>query len=121
MIERDDVDAVCVATPDAAHHAAVRAALEAGKHVLCEKPFTTDLAEADDLLTLARSRPRQKLQVAFNHRWLSSYYQGAVAIRKGDIGRPVAGLRAEERHDLRADGNAPVGGADDADPFSGGA
>ena len=70
----------------------MRAALEAGKHVLCEKPFTTDLAEADDLLNLVRSRPtRQKLQVAFNHRWLSSYYQGAVAIRTGDIGRPVAG------------------------------
>jgi predicted dehydrogenase len=91
VIERDDVDAVCVATPDAVHHGAVRAALEAGKHVLCEKPFTTDLAEADDLLNLVRSRPRQKLQVAFNHRWLSSYNQGAVAIRKGDIGRPVAG------------------------------
>ena len=91
VIERDDVDAVCVATPDAVHHDAVRAALEAGKHVLCEKPFTTDLAEADDLLNLVRSRPRQKLQVAFNHRWLSSYNQGAVAIRKGDIGRPVAG------------------------------
>ena len=91
VIDRDDVDAVCVATPDAAHHDAVRAALEAGKHVLCEKPFTTDLAEADDLLNLVRSRPGQKLQVAFNHRWLSSYHQGAVAIRRGDIGRPVAG------------------------------
>ncbi|MBA2257875.1 MAG: Gfo/Idh/MocA family oxidoreductase [Acidobacteria bacterium] len=91
VIARDDVDAVCVATPDAEHFAPVRAALEAGKHVLCEKPFTTELAEADDLLNLVRSRPRQKLQVAFNHRWLSSYHQGAVAVRRGDIGRPVAG------------------------------
>jgi predicted dehydrogenase len=91
LLDRDDVDAVCVATPDHAHHAPVRAALEAGKHVLCEKPFTTNLEEADDLLRLARSRPQQKLQVAFNHRWLSSYHQGAVTIRKGDIGRVVAG------------------------------
>ena len=91
LIERDDVDAVCVATPDAAHYAPVRAALEAGKHVLCEKPFTTDLAEADDLLNVLSGRSGQKLQVAFNHRWLSSYHQGAVAIRNGDIGRPVAG------------------------------
>jgi predicted dehydrogenase len=91
LIERDDVDAVCVATPDHAHHAPVRAALEAGKHVLCEKPFTTDLSEADDILRLSRTRPRQKLQVAFNHRWLSSYHHGSVAIRRGDIGRPVSG------------------------------
>jgi predicted dehydrogenase len=85
------VDAVCVATPDFAHYAPVKAALEAGKHVLCEKPFTTDLGEADDLLELSRSRPRQKLQVAFNHRWLSSYNHGYTSIRKGAIGRPLAG------------------------------
>jgi predicted dehydrogenase len=91
LIEREDVDAVCVATPDAGHYAPVRAALEAGKHVLCEKPFTTNLAEADELLNLLSTRSGQKLQVAFNHRWLSSYHQGAVAIRNGDIGRPVAG------------------------------
>ena len=91
LLARDDVDAVCVATPDHAHHAPVRAALEAGKHVLCEKPFTTDLAEADGILALLHARPRLKLQVAFNHRWLSSYHHGASAIRQGDIGRPVAG------------------------------
>lgn len=91
LIARNDLDAVCVATPDHAHHAAVSAALDSGKHVLCEKPFTTDLAEADDLLRLARARPRQKLQVAFNHRWLSSYHQGSVAIRNNEIGRPVSG------------------------------
>jgi len=91
LLARDDVDAVCVATPDHAHHAPVRGALEAGKHVLCEKPFTTDLAEADDILAQLRTRPRQKLQVAFNHRWLSSYHHGSVAIQRGDIGRPVSG------------------------------
>lgn len=85
------VDAVCVATPDFAHFDPVKRALEAGKHVLCEKPFTTDLAEADTLLRISRRRSSQKLQVAFNHRWLSSYYHGFASIRRGDIGRPVAG------------------------------
>lgn len=85
------VDAVCIATPDFAHYAPVKAAIQAGKHVLCEKPFTTELSEADELLNLSEQRPGQKLQVAFNHRWLSSYYHGFASIRRGDIGRPVAG------------------------------
>lgn len=91
MLVRAPIDAVCVATPDFAHHKPVKAAIEAGKHVLCEKPFTTDLREADELLGLARSKPQIKLQVAFNHRWLSSYYHGFTQIRGGAIGRPLAG------------------------------
>ena len=91
LLERSDIDAVCIATPDFAHHAPVKAALEANKHVLCEKPFTTLLREADELLSIAEARKHLKLQVAFNHRWLSSYYQGFASIRAGAIGRPVAG------------------------------
>ena len=90
MLADPQVDAVVVATPDHAHAAPVRAALDAGKHVLCEKPFTTSLAEADALLALSRTAG-VTLQVAFNHRWLPSYYHGFRAIRDGSIGRPVAG------------------------------
>ncbi|CAN5875312.1 Gfo/Idh/MocA family oxidoreductase [soil metagenome] len=91
LLNDKSVDAVCVATPDYAHYEPVKAALEAEKHILCEKPFTTELNEADELLNLSRSRPQQKLQVAFNHRWLSSYYHGYASIKRGDIVRPVAG------------------------------
>lgn len=91
MLEAAPLDAVCVATPDFAHYEPVKASLEAGKHVLCEKPFTTDLDEADRLLALLGSSPRLKLQVAFNHRWLASYHHGFASIRAGAIGRPLAG------------------------------
>ena len=91
MLDEAQLDAVCVATPDFAHFEPVTAALEAGLHVLCEKPFTTELDEADKLLHLSRSRPKQKLQVAFNHRWLNSYYQGFASIHQGAIGRPISG------------------------------
>lgn len=91
MLAQAPIDAVCVATPDFAHYEPVKAALEAGKHVLCEKPFTTDLREADELLALSRSQPRIKLQVAFNHRWLASYYHGFTQLRAGTLGRPLAG------------------------------
>jgi len=91
MLDEGSFDAVCIATPDFAHFAPVKAALEAGKHVLCEKPFTTELSEADELLELSRTRRDQRLQVAFNHRWLASYHHGFSAIQKGSIGKPLAG------------------------------
>ncbi|MHB0955053.1 MAG: Gfo/Idh/MocA family protein [Pirellulaceae bacterium] len=50
------VDFVCVATPDERHFEAARAALEAGKHVLIEKPSVLSLAELDGLLQIAQSR-----------------------------------------------------------------
>jgi predicted dehydrogenase len=51
----DDVDAVTIAVPTPAHHAVASAALRRGKHVLIEKPLATTLAEADELLALARA------------------------------------------------------------------
>ncbi len=50
------VDLVCVATPDDRHFEAARMALEAGKHVLIEKPAVLRLQELDELETLARQR-----------------------------------------------------------------
>src|SRR6058998_1840425 len=50
------VDVVCVATPDDRHFDAARFALEAGKHVLIEKPSVLTLQELDELETLARQR-----------------------------------------------------------------
>ncbi len=52
----DGVDAVSIAVPTPAHHAVAKAALERGKHVLIEKPITTTLAEADELLAIARAQ-----------------------------------------------------------------
>ncbi|MGQ4516083.1 Gfo/Idh/MocA family oxidoreductase [Streptomyces sp. DW26H14] len=51
-----EVDVVYVATPHSAHRAAAGAALEAGKPVLCEKPFTLNSREAEELVALARER-----------------------------------------------------------------
>jgi predicted dehydrogenase len=53
-----DTDAVSVAVPTSLHHAVAKQALEAGRDVLVEKPITTTLAEADDLVACARSRGR---------------------------------------------------------------
>lgn len=59
VLKRDDVDAVVIATPTSTHYTIVKAALQAGKHVLCEKPLTTNSAEAWELTGLAASQARQ--------------------------------------------------------------
>ena len=51
-----DVDFVCVATPDDRHFAAAKAVLEAGKHLLVEKPSVLSLAELDELDRIARQK-----------------------------------------------------------------
>ncbi|MEV0308026.1 Gfo/Idh/MocA family protein [Nonomuraea fuscirosea] len=56
LLESDDVDAVYVAVPHTAHRDVAVAAIEAGKAVLVEKPFTVNRAQAEELVKLARSR-----------------------------------------------------------------
>jgi scyllo-inositol 2-dehydrogenase (NADP+) len=64
----DAVDLVIVSTPNNTHFPLARAALEAGKHVVIDKPFTVDVAEADALIALAQERKRV-LSVFHNRRW----------------------------------------------------
>jgi predicted dehydrogenase len=90
MLERQDLDAVVVATPDSQHYEPTRAVLESGRHALVEKPFTTSTAEADELIRISRQAGKI-IQVAFNHRWLSAYHQAKATIAGGEIGMPLAG------------------------------
>jgi predicted dehydrogenase len=77
------LDAVCVAVPTEKHHAVVRACLEAGVHVLVEKPLSRTLEEADALLALARAKGLV-LQVGHLQRF-NPAFQGLVA----QGGRPL--------------------------------
>src|SRR4051812_34603964 len=63
-----DVELVVISTPNAFHFPLARAALEAGKHVVVDKPFTVSVAEADALIDLAKARGRV-LSVFHNRRW----------------------------------------------------
>ncbi|MCB1069035.1 MAG: Gfo/Idh/MocA family oxidoreductase [Verrucomicrobia bacterium] len=59
ILDRPEVDAVVVCTPTATHFEIVKAALEAGKHVLCEKPLTHKADDAWELVRLAADKKRQ--------------------------------------------------------------
>ena len=89
MLDEAPLDAVVVATPDFAHLEPAKAVLESGRHLAVEKPMTTSIAEADELLRLVRASGR-KVQVNYNHRWLGPYYQGKQTILSGEIGTPLA-------------------------------
>ena len=109
LLNRSDIDAVCVATPDFAHHAPVKAALEANKHVLCEKPFTTLLSEADELLSFSRGAQASKASSGLQPS-LAFILLPGLCIDPGWRNRPPhCGLRAQERHDLRFDRNDQLG------------
>ena len=58
LLSRDDVDLVYIATPPFLHHPQAMAALEAGKHVICEKPLAMTLDQADAMIEAARRRDR---------------------------------------------------------------
>jgi predicted dehydrogenase len=82
---RAGVDAVSVATPDHAHHDPAAACLDAGAHVLVEKPLTIDPAEADALIALAAER-RRLLVVNYSQRWLPESRRIERLIQTGVLG-----------------------------------
>lgn len=58
LFRRDDVDLIYIATPPFLHHAQAMAALEAGKHVIVEKPLAVTVAQADELIDVASMQDR---------------------------------------------------------------
>lgn len=54
ILNNKDIDAVCIATPTVSHYQIAKEALEASKHVLCEKPLSQNIEECDELLALSR-------------------------------------------------------------------
>lgn len=86
LVQADDVDLVVVLTSMAAHGPITRAALEADKHVMVEKPMAVTLEEAAQIVALARQSRRYL--VCAPHVILSPTYQIIwQRVRRGDIGR----------------------------------
>lgn len=79
------VDVVYVATPHAQHFEVVRAALDAGKHVLCEKPFTINAGEARELVGMAEASGLFLMEAVWT-RFLPATRRALELIRGGEIG-----------------------------------
>jgi predicted dehydrogenase len=93
VLADDDVDAVALLLPHQIHYAVAREALDAGKHVYLEKPFTVHEHEAAALIGLARDRGLT-LAVAENTRFVQAYVVADEIVRSGRLGeiREVRGF-----------------------------
>jgi predicted dehydrogenase len=86
LIRDPEVDAVVIATPIFTHHPLARAALEAGKHVLVEKPLTSSVAHAEELAALA-ARAGRVLMVDHTFVYTGAVRKIAALIAAGELGR----------------------------------
>lgn len=102
LIHSDDVDLVSIVTPPSEHHPMALAALDAGKHVLCEKPTALDSAEARDLVSAALSHPDRIALIDHELRFLPSWREartriagiGPVRYAEGRYASPARGDRS---------------------------
>lgn len=85
MMRDPDVDAVYIATPNNLHYDNCVMCLEAGKHVLCEKPFTVDRAEGEKLFAMAKEKGLFIME-AFWIRFLPALLKMKELIDAGTIG-----------------------------------
>jgi len=80
VIQREDLDAVSIITPPGAHHALAIAALRAGKHVMCEKPFALDAAQGRQMLDAAKKSERTAMVAhEFRHTPQRAYIKQLLA------------------------------------------
>ena len=87
LAQAEGIDLIYIGTPHPEHVSNALMALRAGKGVLCEKPFTMNLREAEQVVTLARSK-RLFLMEAMWTRYLPAYLEVKRIIASGEIGTP---------------------------------
>ncbi len=86
VLNRNDIDAVLIATPLSTHFPITRDALLAGKHVFCEKSLVHKPEEVHMLRKLVNERPKQVLQVGLQRRYSRFYQTARQMVEKGLIG-----------------------------------
>jgi predicted dehydrogenase len=92
LLSRPEIEAVYVsATPETTHYPMARDCLAAGKHVFLEKPIAMELAEADELIALAKKKGL-KFSIGYSQRFNPKFAYVRKSIRDGTIGTPVTAL-----------------------------
>ncbi len=98
MIKRDDVDIVIIATYVNTHLQILKDCLEAGKHVLCEKPIASSIEEGEEFYKLVKNS-KQKVLIAHILRHNDTYIKAAELIHSGVIG-DIRLMRMVQNHHI---------------------
>lgn len=99
LVKRDDVDVVCIYSPDHLHARHATAALEAGKHVVCTKPMVTTVEDARSLVERVRATGL-KFLVGQTMRFDRQFLAARKLFDDGDLGSLLA-LESHYLHDMR--------------------
>jgi predicted dehydrogenase len=96
MFERADIDLVHVCVPNSLHKRVAIAALDAGKHVVCEKPLATSM---EDAMAMVKAVRKSGLKFMYAEDWLSApaILRAEQIIAEGGIGEPLY-IKAKETH-----------------------
>nr|WP_144923642.1 Gfo/Idh/MocA family oxidoreductase [Paenibacillus bovis] len=86
LLANPDIDVVSVCTPNYLHAPISIAALQSGKHVLCEKPMATSREEAVQMINAAKLAGK-KLMIAHNQRFVPSHQKARKLIESGELGK----------------------------------
>jgi len=106
VVARDDIDVIDVCTPSATHFELAMAALEAGKHVLCEKPVAFDFRETARAAELAKSRGL-KTKLGFTFRYAPAMRYMRELVDQGFCGKPFI-YNAYEQNSQWIDPKTPL-------------
>ena len=115
ILNNNEIELVVVNTPDSLHYEMVKQALEAGKHVLVEKPVTQKSSDAGELLKLARSN-NLVLTVFQNRRWDGDFRTVQKVVEQGNLGRLI---EFESHYDRYRTFIAPDTWKEEGDEYSG--
>lgn len=91
MLDRVDCDAVVISVPHCAHRDTAVAALQAGRHVLLEKPMACTVQECDDILA-AQQASGKHLMIGYTHHFNPSARQTRELITSGGLGQLIMGM-----------------------------
>ncbi|WP_244562868.1 Gfo/Idh/MocA family protein [Paenibacillus uliginis] len=104
MLQRHDIDVVCVCVPSGMHAEVAVAAAQTGKHILCEKPLDTTIAKMDLMIHEAR-KAQVKLGVIYQRRTFPAAIAARKAVQENKLGKLVLGdaylkyYRSQEYYD----------------------
>ncbi len=105
LLARDDIQILNVCTPNDAHYEVVKAALQAGKHLYCDKPLALNVAQAEELAALAQTVPTVQ-QMTFNYRFVPAILRARQMVEAGFLG-DLFQFRAAYLHAGYIDPNRP--------------